>query len=408
MSRVLFLPHRLPFPPNKGDKIRSHHLLEALRGRHEVHVGTFVDDPADFEHVPALRERCASLHVERLRPLVRRLASARALLTGGPLTNAYYADAGMHRWVRALVRQQRFDAIVAFSSSMAQYVPAGYGREGRVVVDFVDIDSDKWRQYAARQKGPGAVVYAREARTLERFEVEVATAAHASLFVSEREAATFRELVPARAASVLAIRNGVDARYFDPAASDIDELRFEAPLVVFTGAMDYWANVEGVQWFTREVWPALRARHPGARFYIVGSRPAPEVQALAREPDVFVTGFVPDVRPYLRAAHAVVAPLRIARGVQNKVLEAMAMARPLVCTPLAVQGLDFATPSSVRIAAEPGEFVARTSELLAHRAAVSAPENRDYVLRFYDWTANLAEFLDVVDGARPPAAGGDA
>lgn len=404
MSAVLFLPHRLPFPPDKGDKVRSFHLLEALRKRHELYVATFVDSPEDLGHVGALRALCADSYVANINPTLRKLAAARAFLTGGSLTNAFYAHRGLRDWVAHVVRERQPVAIVVFSGAMAQFIPVATPAAQRVI-DFCDIDSDKWRQYAELRRWPMRSVYRREAVALEREEIEIANGAGASLFVSDREAASFRRLAPGAAARVFAIRNGVDAFFFAPGASPKAAIMGVGPRVVFTGAMDYWANVEGVCWFAERIWPLIRARVGNAELAIVGMRPAPQVRALAQLPGIMVTGSVPDVRPYLAGAHVAVAPLRIARGVQNKVLEAMAMELPVVTTPLAAQGLDVPPPADVELKEDPAEFAAAVVARLMPASASRAPANRAYVLEHYDWSTNLRRFTDIVDRGSPPGAG---
>ena len=398
MSPLLYLVHRIPFPPNKGDKIRSFHLLQALRSRYEVHLGSFIDAAEDEQHLPALRELCAEVFVARLRPRWARLASSRALLTDEPLTNAYYASRSLTEWVERTVAARGIQRIVMFSSSMGQFVSAEIAARTRCVIDFCDIDSDKWRQYAQRHRWPLNLVYAREARVLERTELDLARRFAASLFVSDREAGFFRGLIPERAERIHAVRNGVDAAYFDPDVP-LDAVTVPAGRnVVFTGAMDYWANVEGVTWFVQEIWPKVRTQHPDANFLIVGSRPAQAVLDLASSPGVIVTGGVPDVRPFIRASRVSVAPLRIARGVQNKVLEAMAMKRFIVATQPAVQGIDVALPADVRVETTPGTFADAVCARLEQGGVSDA--NRAFVLQHYDWAGNLASFMDLVAGER--------
>ncbi|MBN8507411.1 MAG: TIGR03087 family PEP-CTERM/XrtA system glycosyltransferase, partial [Burkholderiales bacterium] len=326
MARLLYLVHRIPYPPDKGDKVRSYHLLKHLLARHEVFVGTFVDDPADRVHVDALRALCAGLHVVHLEPRRARLASLAGLATGEALTLRYYRDAGLARWVRELVKRERIDAVVAFSSSV---VPYAEGLGLPVLVDFVDVDSAKWREYALRHRWPLSWLYRREGERLLDFERAASARSARSFFATEKEAELFRRLAPECAGRVEGMDNGVDAAHFAPDPSHVSPYAAGETPIVFTGAMDYWPNVDAVVWFAREVLPRLAERWPALRFHIVGRNPAPSVRALA-SPAVNVTGTVADVRPWLQHAAVVVAPLRLARGIQNKILEAMAMARPVV------------------------------------------------------------------------------
>ncbi|HEY8876207.1 MAG TPA: TIGR03087 family PEP-CTERM/XrtA system glycosyltransferase, partial [Roseateles sp.] len=334
--KILYLVHRLPYPPNKGDKVRSYHLLKHLAARHEVHLGTFLDDPDDEQHLPRVQQFCKGLHVARLNPRSAKLLSLRGLLSGEALSLPYYRDAGLQAWVDETAARVGFDAVVVFSGVMAQYTA---GLKGvKTLVDFVDVDSAKWRDYAPEHAWPMSWLYRREFAKLLGFEQQVANDAACSFFVTDNEVALFRQLSPGRDLRLAALGNGVDADFFTPDASRASPFAADELPLVFTGAMDYWPNVDAVTWFASDILPALRQRFPALRFHIVGRSPAPAVQALANEA-VHVTGTVPDVRPYLQHAAAVVAPLRLARGIQNKVLEAMAMARPVVAAGTCVRAI---------------------------------------------------------------------
>jgi sugar transferase (PEP-CTERM/EpsH1 system associated) len=396
---LLYLVHRIPYPPDKGDKIRSFHLLEGLASQYRVHLGTFVDNPRDWEYAEALRQWCASLELRPLVPWRATLRSARGLFTGEPLTDPYYCDAAMHAWVRATLARERIHAIVVLSSSMAQYVPDAQTRGTRCIVDFGDVDSDKWLQYSTSARWPMSWVYRREGLRLEQREGHIARMSHASVFVSHAEAEHFRRLHPDARQRVYAVPNGVDAARFSPAHPLYTPYAPHERALVFTGAMDYWANVDAVSWFARDVLPAIRAREPRARFWIVGSNPTAAVRALGDLDGVSVTGRVADVRPYLRYAAFAVAPLRLARGVQNKVLEAMAMARPVLATSAATRGIDAATPPGVVIADSPESLAQAALFLLeADDLASRGAAARRYVTERFDWDASRRAFLALLTG----------
>ena len=249
MGELLYLVHRLPYPPNKGDKLRSFHLLKHLAARHRVHLGTFVDDPEDEAHVETVRALCASLHVARLRPCAARARSLRGFLGRQALTLDYYRDPELRRWVGETTARRRIDAAVVFSSSMAQYVDAQPALP--LLVDFVDVDSAKWTQYGAARAWPLSWVYRREGRRLLAYERAVAHRAARSFFVTESESALFRRLAPESAASVEAMGNGVDADFFEPDAARPSPFAPGTLPIVFTGAMDYWPNVDAVTWFAQ-------------------------------------------------------------------------------------------------------------------------------------------------------------
>ncbi|TFW15418.1 TIGR03087 family PEP-CTERM/XrtA system glycosyltransferase [Duganella callida] len=399
MEDLLLLVHRIPYPPNKGDKIRSYHLLRHLAARYRVHLGCFIDDADDWQHRQTLDALCASSHYARLNPLPARLRSLGSLLGGTSLSCGYYRDAGLRDWVRQTVEAHGVQRMLAFSSAMAQYVQAY--PQARRVVDFVDVDSDKWRQYAARKQPPMRWLYAHEARSLLAFERQVAHDCDAALFVSAPEAELFRGMAPESAARIGHFSNGVDTAYFTPEQGGASPFAREEAAIVFTGAMDYWPNVDAVQWFASEVLPAVRARFPQAVFWIVGARPNGAVQQLASQPGVRVTGTVPDVRPYLAHAAVCVAPLRVARGIQNKVLEAMAMAKPVVVSPQALEGIAAAHGRELLLAQDAAAFEDTVVRLLQQPDAAIGHAARAAVEQRYSWDSNLAG-VDRLLEARPP------
>ena len=320
---VLFLAHRIPYPPDKGDKIRSWRLLRHLSKTLNVHLGCFVDDPDDFQHVDTVRRETESAVFIPLNPTHARLRSARALLTDQPLSFSYYDDRRMHAFVKT-ARSGELAAEIAFSSSMAPYIADAHGAPR--IVDLCDADSEKWRDYAKQDAGLMRGVYAREGARLAVAETKMINWADAALAISDAEAAIFGERDGVKK-PVLRFANGVDVDYFAPRPDRVPAAL--AADVVFVGAMDYRANIDAVRWFSREVWPQVRKRAPEATLAIVGARPDKQVSRLHERDGIVVVGKVDDVRPHLQFAHAVVAPMKIARGVQNKVLEAMAMARPV-------------------------------------------------------------------------------
>ena len=381
---VLFLAHRVPFPPDRGDRIRSYHVLRHIAGRARVHLVAFADTAAEVDVPPAFAALLAShTVVHRRKPQWR--AGLEALAQGKPLSLTAFADPA----VRDAVARVKADAVYAFSGQMAQYLPTHLPGGVRQVMDFVDADSAKFAAYAKDARGPMRWMLAREARLLGAYERDVAARVDASLFVSAPEAA----LVPGGQA----LENGIDTAFFDPAAAFAPVLG-QGRLVTFTGQMDYRPNIEAVTRFARDVLPAIRARHD-VRFAIVGRAPTPAVRALAGE-GVIVTGAVPDVRGWLAASDVVVAPLLLARGIQNKVLEAMAMERAVVASPAAAEGIDHA--GTIRVADLPA-MAAAVRALLdgSADAAALGRAARARVMRRYGWEAALAP-LDALLGLPRP------
>lgn len=390
MANILYLVHRLPYPPNKGDKVRSYHLLKHLLRHHRVYLGTFIDDPEDDPHIATLQSLCADLHVSRLNPRRAKIRSLKALLTGEALTLRYYRDAPLKNWVDRTCRRRQIDIAVIFSSAMAQYVE--HMPRLTTVIDFVDVDSAKWTQYAPRHRWPLSWVYRREGKLLLEYERRMATRAARSFFVTEKEASLFCSQAPECAVRVEAMGNGVDSDYFSSDARRASPYATAELPVVFTGAMDYWPNIDAVTWFTAEVLPKLLQNRPQARFYIVGRSPSAEVQALASE-SIVVTGTVPDVRPYLQHAAVVVAPLRIARGIQNKILEAMSMSRPVIASTECAAAVDAVLGEELLTASNPEDYVAAISQMLdsPEIAAAVGKAARQRVTDCYSWDAHMTK-----------------
>ncbi|MEM9495610.1 MAG: TIGR03087 family PEP-CTERM/XrtA system glycosyltransferase [Pseudomonadota bacterium] len=387
---ILFLAHRIPYPPNKGDKIRSWRMLKHLAERFDVHLAAFVDDEKDFQHKEFLTSMCKSAVLAPLDPKHARIRSLRGLMSGAPLSFPYYSDARMRAAIDE-IRARPLTAEVVFSSAMAPYIASPRGERARIV-DLCDADSEKWRQYAGETGFPMNLVYRREAEKLAAAENDIVRWADKSFAISEAEAAIFNDRHAPGDPRVDWWSNGVDTDYFSPQAQTdaIDT----SPDVVFVGAMDYRANVDAVLYFCDEVWPGVRAALPEATFAIVGANPEERVVALGARAGVTVTGRVDDVRPWIAASKLAVAPMRIARGVQNKVLEAMAMARPVVATRAAMTGV-FHTPGRDAIVEDAPDAMAGAITGLLQDAEARiklGAAARARILADYQWSDVIARF----------------
>jgi sugar transferase (PEP-CTERM/EpsH1 system associated) len=396
MPDLLFLAHRLPFPPTKGEKIRAFHELKYLSQWYDIHLGCLIDDPDDMQYIDTIRAMCRDVHVAGINRRIGRITCLRGLLTGEALSVSYFRARRLSDWVRNVVETIQPAVTFVYSSNMASYV-LDLPRTGTLVVDLVDVDSEKWRAFSTTAKRPMRFVYRREWQKIAQLEQRIAGECDLSVLVSNAEAGLFVSQNPDCAARIRAVSNGVDHRYFDPALDHPLVYDTRRPNYVFTGTMDYPPNADAVIWFATEILPVIRRLLPAARFHVVGSNPSPEVLLLDRIDGVFVTGRVPDVRPFIAHATASVAPMRIARGIQNKVLEAMAMGRPVVLTSGALEGIE-ADPVTETILADTVESFANACCRMSATndgAAIGAAA-RARILRDYDWDSTLRRFDDVL------------
>lgn len=396
--RLFFVAQRVPYPPDRGDKITTFHEVRHLSRSHEVHVFCLADGEADLENVAGLDGLAASVTAVPLRRTPAKARAARALAVGRPFTLGYFDEPRLHRAIVDAQRERPAEAILVYSSGVAQY--AERFRSTPRLIQFGDLDSLKWLQYAERARWPASTLYRVEAGRLLRYERRIARTFDHSLVCTGREKADFERLIPQ--ARVSCVANGVDLDYFRRAGAP-----GEAGAIVFTGVMDYFPNVDGVRWFCDEILPRVQRAVPQARFTICGSRPTGEVLSLGRRAGVTVTGRVPDVRPYLERAQVAVVPLRMARGIQNKLIEAMAMGLPCVATTASWEGIDVAGDGGVAVTDEPQRFAEHVIALLENetlRRAAGA-RARAAVERYYSWEAQLAR-LDTLLLETAGAGGG--
>ena len=392
--KILFLAHRVPVPPNKGEKIRAFYMLRHLAREHVVDLLAVLDDPRDREHLDLLADVCRRCKLVEQSPMSRWWAVPRAIVTGTAITLASFHSPALAEIARRWQRDNDYDAVLAFSSTMAQYVDTS-GRFQRVM-DFVDVDSAKWEQYERQAMWPLSWLYGREGRLVAAWEAKVARWFDVSTFVSEPEAALFRSRVP-DAKDVRVIANGVAERFLVEGWEPRRRAPGVAANLAFLGTMDYRPNIDGVMWFGREILPKVLRAAPGTTFSIIGGRPAAAIRRLGRRPGVRVTGFVDDVVAELAAADLFVAPLRIARGVQNKVLEALALGLPVVATPQALEGIDAQAGEHLLVADNAEDFAAAVIELLRRpeEARAMGQAARRHMGRYYRWDEALAPLSEV-------------
>lgn len=393
MSEILFIAHRIPFPPDRGDKIRSHHILKHLAKLAPVHVATFADDALDYAAEPDLAQ-VAATHclVHRSKPLA--LAAAEAMVSGKPISLTAFRSGKLLGYVRKVLQTRPISTIYVFSGQMGQYVPADFA--GKVIADFVDVDSAKFEAYALRDGGLKGWAETREARLLRGEEARFAAQAGVSMLISDEEAALFRSRLP-DAGETIAVRtlaNGIDSDAFNPApvAPEPKLAALPFPRLIFTGQMDYAPNVDACVRAATRILPRIREVFPQASFHVVGRNPTERLTALAGD-GTHVWGRVPEVQPWLCAADLALVPLEIGRGVQNKVLEAMAMALPVVLTPEAATGIGACDGHELSLARSDEELAAACIALLQEpgRAIAMGRAARDYVVNRASWPAALAD-----------------
>lgn len=403
MGEILFLAHRVPFPPNRGDKIRSYNLLKRLARIAPVHVATFGEDAADMAEEAALAAVAVSFClVQRSRPLI--VAGLQSVLSGQPVSLPAFYDRRLADYVAQVLRERDIGTVFIFSGQMGQYVPADFA--GRVIADFVDVDSLKFENYAKRPGNLIRALHSREARLLRDEEARIALRAEVSLLISEEEAALFRaRLTPAEraGADVRVLRNGIDSVSFDPTAC-LPEPRLQelpGPRLIFTGQMDYPPNVDAVIRATHQIMPLVGAICPDASLHVVGRNPTEKVKALDGVEGTRIWGSVDDIRPWLKGADIALVPLGIGRGVQNKVLEAMAMGLPTVLTPQAATGIPALDRTHFLIADSDADLASAVCRLAEDPAWARAlgQEARHFVVDKFSWAGALADLPEIV-GAR--------
>jgi len=403
MGEILFLAHRVPWPPNRGDKIRSHHFLQKLMDCAPVHVACFAEDESERQLGWERKAELASCEiVVRTKP--QWLGGIEALVSGKPVSLTCFESSEIRAYVAHVIATRPIECIFVFSGQMAQYIPADFG--GRVVMDFGDVDSAKFESYADDGSGPMAWVNRREGRLLRAFEKDIAGGADHSLFVSEAEAQLFRQRSGLTDDRVKAMGNGIDLDFYDASGVKPAELENAGPMILFTGQMDYQPNVQAVESFSHQVMPDILARHPDARFAIVGRAPVDKVKQLDGKNGTMVIGGVDDIRSWIIAADVVVAPLRIARGIQNKVLEAMAMAKPVVASACAAEGIDAMDGEHFLIAESVTDEARLVCELLDNpqRAKRLGKQARHLIHAQYSWERQLAGLPALCGLAEPMIA----
>jgi polysaccharide biosynthesis protein PslH len=395
--RIFFICQRVPFPPDRGDKITTFNEIRHLSTKHEVHVFCLADGRRDLDNIPDLLSYARSATAVPVIGWMGKLRALKALFTGGSLSAAAFNEAELHEAIRQKFAELRPDLIMIYSCNVAQY--AEHFPQVPRIMQFAELDSSRWGQFARRSRPPLRWVYAIEERRFFAYERHIARTFSHALVCTAAERCDFERLIPG--APVSLVGNGVDLEYFRS-----EDIAKQPGSIVFTGVMDYFPNVDAVVWFCNEVLPIVRRQIPEAGLTICGSRPTATVRRLAKRRGVIVTGRVPDTRPYMDRAEVFVAPLRMARGIQNKLLEAMAMGLPCVASAAATAGTAVPDGEGILVADDRDEFAEHVVRLLRNEAfrAQMAGKARAAAELNYQWETQLTCLDRVVAALSPQPA----
>jgi len=389
----------VPYPPNKGEKLRTFHQIKYLLDRdHNIHLCCPYIADYELELLQQLSDRYGVReHHARLAPAFIRYASG--LLSHKALSISNFYSPVLQKTIDDLISDQCFNNIICTSSSLAEYIFRSTSltkvqQRPKLIMDFMDLDSDKWRQYSQSSTFPMKWVYKRESRLLAKYEKKIYHYFDTCFFISQAEVDLFCQQYECTKIP-LAIGNGIETDSFTPAPAPPDN---NDPVFIFTGVMDYKPNIDAVLWFSENVWPRITEKYPGSRFIIAGMNPVTSVLALANDKRIEVTGFVDDILPYYHQSDFFIAPLRIARGVQNKVLQAFSCGIPVIATSMGAEGIEYTDGKNILIADTPDAFLGCIERLANDQKLYdSISENAQRLIKdHYTWDAKLAPLADIL------------
>ncbi len=399
--KVVYLSHRVPFPADKGEKIRTFHQLKYLLSKGiEITVFSPVSCDTELAFAQALQEKLP-LKVETAKLEAAWIRKAKGLLTNRPISETHFYSVALAQKLKGYLENDMPDAIVCTSSAMASYLTAILknnllSSRCRLLMDFMDLDSDKWQQYASQSAWPLSWIYQREARLLAQAELAIYQQFDHCFFISANETTLFsKRLEENKKVSVLA--NGIDTEEFYPITK---QMNTSAPVFLFTGVMDYLPNEDAVLWFVKSCWQQIITNWPEAKFLIAGMQPSQKIQQLAKLPGITVTGYVSDILPFYHQADIFIAPFRLARGVQNKILQAMACGLPVLTTSLGAEGIACSTGEHLLIANTEAEIIENismllTDEVLANKLSLAGPK---LIQQKYSWEGALKQLPELLTG----------
>lgn len=397
---ILFIAQRIPYPANKGEKIRSFNQAQFLA---ELGNQVYVISP--------LEEKSEAVYVEQLAKLTnfsceyallsnKPLRLITGLVKGESLSVANFYSAQLQNIINNALTNQVFDAIICTSSAVAKYVfnsrvLSSLPKKPKLIMDYMDLDSDKWQQYADKANFPMKLVYQREAKLISQYEIKIQKHFDACFFIADAEVNLFKKAA-GNITNVHTLGNGMNTDEFFPVTTPPNN---NAPKFIFTGVMDYKPNVDAVIWFVEQCWPAIIAQYPQAEFIIAGMNPNTAVMSLQKYKGITITGFVEDILPYYHKADYFVAPFRLARGVQNKVLQAFACGLPVISTPMGAEGIDCVDGEHILLANTPDEFLQQV-RLLEQDDCLKQAIKADaltLIHEHYSWQGKLAPLKTLIE-----------
>ncbi len=386
---ILFLTHRFPCPPDRGDRIRSYHTIKFLSKRHNIFLASVDETNPPSIHINCMKELCKKILFSPINRRKQMIKASFYLPTNVPLSLPLFYNKKLYKNIKEVVENQKIDLIYIYCVSMAPYVEK-FSNIPKVI-DFIDSDSQKWLDYASTTKFPMKLIYMREGKLLRQYEKKIANKSHHAFVASKREEDIFKRYITS--CPITTILNGVSIPDYIKRHNNSKEIN-----IVFVGVMDYWPNVDAVTFFAKDVFPKIRKEFSEAKFFIVGKNPCEQVKKLSEIPGVKVTGFVPDVKEYLLSATLCVVPLRIARGIQNKLLEAMAMKVPVVATSAATEGIMATPEKDLLIADDPDEMAKKIINLIKDKKLQEELSNNAfwYIKRYHNWEHNLKTLEDII------------
>jgi sugar transferase (PEP-CTERM/EpsH1 system associated) len=396
---ILIISQRCPFPPNKGEKIRTFHHLKFLTEQgHRIFLASPYEDDSELVDFSSLAKNyCQHISFSKLPHKLLRLITG--LIKGKALSISNFYTKALQNKIDNQLAENNIDVIYCSASSVAEYVFNSQAihklaKRPRLIMDFMDVDSDKWSQYAKQTSWPLKFVYQREATLIARFEKKIANTFDHCILITQAEVELFQQIHSAEL-TIHAIENGLDTTSFYPPLSPREHL---SPRLLFAGVMDYPPNIDAVMWFVSQVWPSIIDQWPQATFCIAGMNPVEKIKKLNGLNGIEVTGFVEDIKPYFDKANIFVAPFRLARGVQNKVLQAFASGLPVIATSMGAEGVKCKDEQDIFIANTPTEYMKHLHCLLTdkNKYAEMSHNALTIIQDYYAWESVLAPLEKLV------------